>query len=71
MVMAYKQESPAFQQLQELPEDYVCAVYVEFNLMHENRFFYFLPDVWLRDLRKVDCFHIQDWVRLDWEVKIL
>ena len=48
MVMAYKQESPAFQQLQALPEDYVCAVYVEFNLMHENRF---LPI--LRELEQV------------------
>lgn len=48
MVMAYKQESPAFQQLQELPEDYVCAVYVEFNLMHENRF---LP--MLRELERM------------------
>lgn len=48
MVMAYKQESPAFDQLQELPKDYVCAVYVEFNLMHENRF---LP--MLRELEQV------------------
>lgn len=31
MVEAQKAETPAFQQLQPLPEGYCCAVYVEFN----------------------------------------
>ena len=32
LVEAQKAETPAFRQLQPLPEDYCCAVYVEFNL---------------------------------------
>ena len=38
--------------------------------MHEDRFFHFLTDIRLRDLRKVDGFHIQDRIRLDRKVKI-
>ena len=38
--------------------------------MHEDRFFHFLTDIRLRDLRKVDGFHIQDWVRVNWKIKI-
>ena len=33
---AQKAETPAFRQLQPLPENYCCAVYVEFNLDEEN-----------------------------------
>ena len=32
LVEAQKAETPAFRQLQPLPENYCCAVYVEFNL---------------------------------------
>ena len=33
---AQKAETPAFRQLQPLPENYCCAVYVEFNLDDRN-----------------------------------
>ena len=36
LVEAQKAETPAFRQLQPLPGDYCCAVYVEFNLDDEN-----------------------------------
>ena len=36
LVEAQKAETPAFRQLQPLPENYCCAVYVEFNLDDEN-----------------------------------
>lgn len=36
MVEAQKAETPAFRQIQPLPENYCCAVYVEFNLERED-----------------------------------
>ncbi len=38
LVEAQKAETPAFAQLQELPKDYECAVYCEFNTMEETTF---------------------------------
>ena len=45
MIVRQKEITPAFRQLQELPEDYNCAVYVEFNSDDKDGMLPVLKDV--------------------------
>jgi len=45
MVLKQKEITPAFRQLQEIPPDYQCAVYVEFNDSNPDNFFPVLEEL--------------------------